>query len=400
MYKEKPTIYVIGIGMGTQETLTEEGNYRIRHCDCLIGASRMVELATGEQDTFVSYQPEEIKTYLEQHTSYKQVVIALSGDVGFYSGAKKLLVELKEYPVTVLPGISSVVYLAAKLQTPWEDGALVSIHGKCHNLIHTVVHHAKTFVLLGDKSQGLELCKKLKYYAIKGLTIYIGSNLSYPNECIKVCSIEELQPEDLQDLSVAMIINEHPVTKVARHISDEEFIRGSVPMTKEEIRTVSLSKLGLEQSAIVYDIGAGTGSVAIEAAMQDGSIQVFAIEKNPKGVQLIQENKQKFCVDNVEIIEGIAPEILEELPPPTHVFIGGSAGNLKEIITVVKAKNRHARIVMNAISLETITEVMQCIKEGLLLQPDIVQMSISKSKELGEYHMMMGLNPIYVITCE
>ena len=159
-------------------------------------------------------------------------------------------------------------------------------------------------------------------------------------------------------------------------------------MTKEEVRTICISKLDLEKDAVLYDVCAGTGSVAVEAACQDGSIRVYAIEKNPEGIELIRKNVQKLRTDNVQIVEGTAPEALRKLEPPTHVFIGGSRGNLREILLAVKKKNPDVQIVLTAISLDTMAEVMEAVDEGLLREPEIVQITAAKARKRGRHHMM------------
>lgn len=169
-------------------------------------------------------------------------------------------------------------------------------------------------------------------------------------------------------------------------------------MTKEEIRTISLAKLELCEHAMLYDVGAGTGSVAVEAAGRSDTIRVYAVEQKEEGIRLIEENKRKFRADWVTPVFGKAPEALEQLEPPTHVFIGGSSGNLKEILACVKQKNPDVRIVLNAISLETLREVLEAQECGLLRNPEIVQVSVSRARTLGAYHMMTGLNPVYIIS--
>ena len=155
---------------------------------------------------------------------------------------------------------------------------------------------------------------------------------------------------------------------------------------------------GYSKNAVIYDVGAGTGSVSIEAALQGENLRVYAIEKNPEGAELIRKNMQKFRTDQIQVIEGVAPEALEALEMPTHAFIGGSTGQLKEIIQCIKKKNPDVRIVINAISLETVKEAMEAMEEGLLADPEIIQLNVAKSKKLGRYHMMTGLNPIYIIS--
>ena len=134
--------------------------------------------------------------------------------------------------------------------------------------------------------------------------------------------------------------------------------------------------------------------------------RVYAIEKKEDALALIRQNKEKFALDHMEVISGTAPEALEALPAPTHAFIGGSSGNLKEIIHVLLGKNRNVRMVINCITLETVSEAMECIRqlkaedENTVWETDIVQLLVSRSKSIGRYHMMMGENPIYVITIQ
>lgn len=185
---------------------------------------------------------------------------------------------------------------------------------------------------------------------------------------------------------------------VTPHKKDVDFIRGKVPMTKEEIRQVSICKLQLKSDSVVYDVGSGTGSIAVEMAAMSDEIQVYAIEKKEEAVGLIKENKKKFGLENIEVIMANAPEGLEALPTPTHAFIGGSGGNLKEIVQVLLQKNPDIRIVINAISLETICE----LKELHILYPDLqqemVQMQVSRSNIVGAYHLMQAENPVWICT--
>lgn len=178
---------------------------------------------------------------------------------------------------------------------------------------------------------------------------------------------------------------------------DEVFIRGAVPMTKSEVRAVSLSKLELRQDSILYDVGAGTGSVSIEAAFALSKGRVYAIEKKPEAIELIQVNKEKFSAENVTVIEGIAPHVLSDLEAPTHVFIGGTSGVMGEVLDTVLKKNPKARIVINVLALESIAEVLAWLKAHCV-EAEMVQVQVSKGKTAGSYHMMMGQNPVYVIS--
>lgn len=426
MCEKRQKISLVGIGMGSRASITAEAADAVRNCDCLIGAQRMLSAARdvryggetqgngAEQQEqpgewtkryipeVCEYNAEKIFSYAEAHPEYSHVAVVFSGDTGFYSGAKKLAgmfaSDSDRYEVELIPGISSVVCLAARLKTTWEDGALISLHGQEENFIQTINRNRKTFLLLGGKDAGGRMVSTLKDYGMDDVTVYIGSRLSYPDEKIVWGYPGELSDSEADGLCAAMILNPQPDKRMGPHIPDEEFIRGKVPMTKAEVRAVSLAQMELTENAVVYDVGAGTGSVSVETARSGNRIRVYAIEKKAEAVRLLEQNRKKFRADGIRIIEGTAPEALRELEPPTHVFIGGSSGNLREILQIVLKKNPSARIVINAISLETMGEVMGAIDDGLLRDAQVTQIMASRSRVLGKYHMMTGQNPVYIIS--
>lgn len=410
--EEPKKIYLVGIGMGDMSGLTVQAREVIASSDVIAGATRMLESVFSPEEMqqhskekdkvlFASYSPGKIAEFFKAQKQMKQGAVLLSGDVGFYSGAKGLLKELEDFSVSLLPGISSVVYFCSRLKLSWEDVCLSSVHGRQCNLIGKIQKNRKTFVLL-DKPETLkELCDKLVYYGMGDVILHIGERLSYPEERIVSKRAEELQQENIGSFDKLLVVlaeNPAPEKQVAISIPEEEFIRGKVPMTKSEVRTVSIGKMHLTSQDVCYDIGAGSGSVSVEMAVQSEDIKVYSIEKNPEALELLEKNKQKFAVDNMEIIPGMAPEVLEELPPPSVAFIGGSDGKIGAIIEKLLGKNPKCRIVINTVTLNTISELMDYIKQNPKLVTDIVQMQVAKDKKLGQYHMMMAQNPIYIIT--
>ena len=393
MCEKEQRISLVGIGMGTEDGVTVQAQQIIRSCDCLIGAQRMLDCAQricmqaaenagtgkvretqktpGQKAALVEYRAAEIVSYIEGHPEFRHITVLLSGDTGFYSGAKRLAAQLAERfqdnvhgdprkcRIELVPGISSVVYLAARLGTSWEDAALVSLHGKEENFIQTVSRNRKTFLLLGGKDAGKRALERLREYGMGEVILRVGTRLSYPDERVISGTVQELGEADLDGLSVVLAENPFPDLSACCHVPDREFIRGDVPMTKEEVRAVSIAALRLTSDAVVYDIGAGTGSVSVEAALSGTGIRVYAVEKNPEAVSLICQNRKKFRADGIRVVSGKAPEALEDLEAPTHVFIGGSAGNLKDILRTVLERSPEARIVVNAISLETVSEAME-----------------------------------------
>ncbi|MCP1102171.1 precorrin-6Y C5,15-methyltransferase (decarboxylating) [Aequitasia blattaphilus] len=400
MYKKEQKVYLIGMGMGTQDTVTKEANQCLEECDWIIGSKRIVQsVKSFKKPVFLSHKPEEILEFLQEKKEQEKFAILFSGDSGFYSGAKRLVEVLEDqYEVIIIPGISSFVYFAGKLKTSWEDAEFVSLHGRETNYIYSICHSAKTFLLLGDQKKTKEFCEKLKYYNLTNLEIWVGQNLSSEQEKIFKRDSKSLAPEELKGLTVLMIRNPNPDKRIRPHISDEEFIRGSVPMTKGEIRSLIMDKLQLKKDSILYDIGAGTGSISIEAALQGMDVKVFAIEKKEEACKLIRENCRQFRVDNVKVIAGYAPEAYGDLEKPTHVFIGGSSGNMKEILEGVKTKNPKVRIVLTAITLESLNMALEAEKAGILEELCITQVNVSSVKTRGAYHMMQGENPIFIIS--
>ncbi|MBE6050694.1 MAG: precorrin-6A reductase [Clostridium sp.] len=399
---EKRKVSIVGIGMGNMDTMTIEAKKAFEEADIIIGAKRMVDSLSGfNKYTFASYKAEEIHSFLDRNKKYKNIVIAMSGDTGFYSGTKKLLEELKDYEVKNICGISSVVYFASKLNISWENMELISLHGREDNVIDAILNNEKVFALLSGKDSIHSVCKELIEYELRDVELYIGERLSYEDECIYKGKAEDFIDKEFKPLSVMVMVNKNYNNKIITPgISDENFIRGEVPMTKEEVRALSISKLALNKDSIIYDVGAGTGSLAIEMALLASKGKVYAIEKNPKGIELINQNKKHFKASNLHVVEGIAPEACLDLEEPTHAFIGGSSGNLKEIVKMLLDKNPNVKIVVNSITLETVAETLEVLKTFKVKNVDIVSLSVAKSKRIARYNMMMGQNPIYIITFE
>lgn len=185
-------------------------------------------------------------------------------------------------------------------------------------------------------------------------------------------------------------------TQITPGIEDEAFIRDQVPMTKEEVRCISICKLHLQKDSVVYDVGSGTGSIAVELSLCSPDMRVYAIETNPAAVELIRKNRDKFACENMKIIEAMAPEGFEALPTPTHAFIGGSKGNLREILEGLYQKNPSLRVVMNAVSMESICQMQGLLKELPVKDVEILELQVSKSRELGSYHMLQANNPVFI----
>ena len=400
----KRDVVIAGIGPGAEAQMTLALVDACEQADVLIGAGRMTKAVEKYQKPMLAeYSPEKIYEYLKAHPEYEKIVLLQSGDVGFYSGAKKLqavLAEDADFSVRVEPGISSLVYFCAKIGVSWEDAAFVSLHGQHCNFLETVRRNRKTLAIAGGKGSVREICQTLSSYGWEQIVLHVGTDLSYPEEQIVTGTPFELAKMEFAPLAVLLFENPNPEPEFTAGMADEVFLRDKVPMTKREVRNASLSHLQLSLNSVVYDIGSGTGSVSIEMALRAAQGKVYAIEKNPAAVALLQENKKKFAVDHLEIIEGTAPEALEALPVPTHAFIGGSAGNLKEILELLLRKNPNIRVVLNTVTVETLAEAASCFKKLAFEEPEIVCLQASNAKKAGRSHLMIAQNPVYIFTTQ
>ena len=393
----------IGIGMGNLGTLTHDAAEAIKSAQIIFGADRLLKsvqemgILSSGQPLVTEYIGTKILAYLEAHPQYRRIAVLMSGDVGFYSGARGIQEAFAGENVHFYCGISSVVYFASKIPTSWQDAKLLSAHGKQVNLLNSVQRYPKIIMIVSGAGDVMHLCAKLHEAGMDQVRVIVGTNLSYPEETVTSGAPEDFLTVTTTGLHIMMLENPEAKYIITPGMNDETFVRGKVPMTKEEIRILSVAKLQLTEDAIVYDVGAGTGSVSAECARLCTSGCVYAIERNPEGIELIRENAKQLKLSNLIPVEGLAPDAMEDLPVPTHAFIGGSAGNMGKIIDVLRAKNPDIRIVINTIALESISEVL-CILKEREIDADIVQICASRSRTLGRYHMMTGQNPVYIIS--
>ena len=393
-------VSLVGIGMGDAESRTV-GMERVLHeADCIIGAKRMLEsVDTAGKDCHAAILAKEIVQIIHADKQHRRFAVLLSGDTGFYSGAKKLIDELDGMDVEVLPGVGSLSYFCARLHRSWEDVRPISLHGRECDLIGEVRRNAAVFSLLGGTDGAKNALQRLCTAGFDHLTVHIGERLGYADEKISSGSAQELIEHAYDPLSVMLIENPDSAGFVVTHgLEDDAFERDEVPMTKAEIRSISLSKLRLPQGAVAYDVGSGSGSVSVEMAMQAFRGTVYAIEMKDNAVALTQKNKEKFSLMNLEVIHGKAPEALNDLPAPTHAFIGGSSGSMKGIIDCLLKKNPHVRIVINAVTLETVSELTELSKAFDYC--DIAEVSVAKPRVLGRYRLMTAHNPVYIFTLQ
>ena len=363
----------------------------------MIGAQRLLDMApdTGAEK-IAEYRPQKIAELLHAH-SMERCCVLYSGDSGFYSGAAGLLPQLTGMEVRVLPGISSLQEFAAQLGECWQDWNLCSAHGVSCNPVQAVMQGKRTFFLTSGAESPGQLCKELTEAGLGSLSVAVGENLGTAQMRIWKGTAEECTEKRFAPLNVMLADAAPRYVRRTPGIPDSEFLRDQVPMTKQEIRAAILSKLAVTPADVCWDVGAGTGSVSVELALWAGS--VWAVERKPDAVRLIRRNREKFCAWNLRVVEGTAPEALAALPKPDAVFIGGSSGQLPEILNAAVQANPQVRICISAIALETLHQAVSAL-EHLGYVPEVTQISVSRTKKAGSLNLLMAQNPVFLITGE
>ena len=391
----KKSVTLAGIGMGNRESRTHGLDRAIAEADCLIGAKRMLEAVDcSGKETFAAFDATTIAQYIE-NSPYHAFTVLLSGDTGFYSGARQLVSALAGMQVSVLPGISSLQYFFSKIAKPWESVKIISLHGNDTEYLQSVATNPAVFFLLGGNSSACSVLARLDSAGFGALPAMVGERLGYDEETLTHGQVSILARGVYDSLSVLYV--ENPGWKpdiVTSGLPDHWFERNETPMTKSEVRAISLSKLMLTTDAVVYDVGSGTGSVSVEIARLARAGTVYAIERKPEASELTRQNVRKFHLQNVQVIEGTAPDAFDSLPAPTHAFLGGTAGNLEEIVHALLNKNPDVRIVANAVTMETTAALHALYKT--FQHSDIAEIMVSRPRPVGSYSLMTAQNPVYI----
>lgn len=395
-------VTLIGMGSGQPENLTLQGLAALRQADLILGARRLLAVlpAGCTENRAAAYRPDEVAELL-QTSGAENAVLVYSGDTGFYSGASSMIEKLEALGVRarVLPGLSSIQLLAAALGRPWQGWNLVSAHGRTCDPVAECMQGRPTFFLTGGSEDPATLCAQLAAEGFGDVQGVVGQCLGTPEEKLFRGSVKELAAGRFNSLSVLLVEAAEVLPRRAPGLPDEAFERGDVPMTKQEIRAAVLAKLAVRPEDILWDVGAGTGSVSVELALAAPRGRVYAVECRPEGCALIKANREKFRTRNLVLVEGLAPAALSDLPAPDAVFIGGSKGSLAAIVDAALDKNPDARICVSAIALETLSAAVAALTaKGRTVQ--VSQIAVSRAKAVGGLHLMMAQNPIYLITGE
>lgn len=405
------TVTIIGAGPGNPDLLSRAALDAIDIADVVIGAHRALAGIDVPPDVVRCelVKTADIVAALTDAASWQRAVVVMTGDVGLFSGARRLVEALSgdaQVDVRVVPGISSASYLAARLARPWQDWRFVSAHGVVCDIVAEAERAGELFLATSGGEDPSRLSGELVQAGFGDARVTVAERLSYPDERITCATASEIAGQTFDDLNVMLIefagCAGSPAGSrwpyASSGIPDELFIRGDVPMTKQEVRAVALAKLRLTATDTVWDVGAGTGSVSIEAALVARAGSVWAVERNAAGVRLIRENADAFGCGNVHAVPGVAPEALAKLPVPDAVFVGGSAGELPSIVEAALEKNSQVRLCVPCVTVETLTEACALLSGSRFKGFEACQVSAARAEAVGSHHLMKAQNPVFLVS--
>lgn len=429
-------LFVIGIGYKPLEKRAREIIYA---SDIILASKRLAEVfkeyegyETVEDRIKVLNNVDEAINFMKPlietpDSGLRTMVFLASGDPMFFGIGRRIVNEFGKDAVEILPDISSVQMAFARIKEPWDNVFMISVHGgpdpnKRRDLKYEVKdipflleRHDKISVLTDKVNNPSVIAREFLDCSASRIPrpackMYVCEKLGYPDERIIEGTPDEFANMRFADPNVVIIQRTEQIQPLLKGggggiigirfgLNENEIIHSGGLITKDEVRAVTIHKLRLPQRGIFWDIGAGSGSVSIETARLCPEIEVIAVEKDEGQINNIKANKMTLNTKNIGIIEGEAPEALRGLPSPDRVFIGGSSGSLKEIISIINTAMISGIIVINATKIDTLNAAINQLKvSGFLV--DISQVSISRTKEIGDGQYLSALNPVFIIKGE
>lgn len=399
-------VTVVGVGDDGCASLTSRGASAVAQAQVLVGGERHLAFFphfAGERITLkggLGGALDRVESLANEH----QVCVLASGDPLFFGVGAFVAKRLGAEHVDFIPAPSSTQWAFARTGINWEDADFVSVHGRpASGFANRIRGSRKVAVLTDDQNTPARLAAHLLDYGVDDFTAWVCERLSGPNERVRRFSLAELASEqDVDELNVLLLVRtgDRWLAPPAIPYLHEDLFSKRMPkmglITKREVRLLSLASMGLRRDAVVWDIGAGSGSVSIEAAMLAPRGRVYAIEVDPEGVALCHANAKAHGTDSVRVVEGLAPEALEGLEAPDAVFVGGSKGSLDAIIgRCIDALRPGGRLVVNAVTFENVGEAYSALRTRNL-DPEVTLVQISRGVPLAHYRRYEAQNPIHI----
>lgn len=401
-------VTIVGIGDDGCAGLSARAANAVAVAQVLAGGARHLAFFpqfSGERVTFEGKLGPALDRIVERAAEH-QVVVLASGDPLFFGIGARVIDRVGRDHVEVLPAPSSVQWAFARVGLNWDDAAFLSLHGRPrHGLLSRLRRLRKVALLTDEENSPRWIASHLLAHGWTDFTAWVCENLGGVDERVCRFEIAELaEARDVAPLNVLVLARAGGgapwrAPPSISFLSEEAFAKRMPKkglITKREARLLSLALLQLRPDGVVWDVGAGSGSVAIEASFLAYEGSVFAIEVDPEGVEICRDNVRTHAADNVRVVAGRAPEALIDLPDPDAVFIGGSKGAMAEIIDVALARLRPGgRLVANAITLDNVAEAYECLR-ARGKEPEVLLLNVARAEPLARYMRYEAQNPIHI----
>ena len=403
-------VHIIGVAPGGASSLLPEARRLVNRAEIVLGGRRLLDMfpsLTGEKIA-IRNNLAEVTDLIKRNLGYKRIVVLASGDPNFYGIASYLTGKLGKDVIEIMPNVSAMQVAFARIKESWEDAALVSVHSRpIEDIVETVRSNHKVGIFTDDEHTPATIARVLLEHGVDGYQAYVCQDLGSRDEKVIETDLPGLCQTESSPLNILILLRAQPkkpaVALYPRRlgIPEEEFHqrkpKGGL-ITKQEVRVVSLAKMCLTDESVLWDIGAGSGAVSVEASFLIRKGHIYAIEKNDTDVAIIKRNLRKFHVPNVEVVHTFAPDGLGNLPDPTVVFIGGSGGRMEEILDFVSHRLKPGgRIVINVVALQNLSAAVNALKvRGFV--PDVTLVNVARSTSVRELTRFEALNPVFVVT--
>jgi precorrin-6Y C5,15-methyltransferase (decarboxylating) len=393
------------MGMGPQD-LSEQQQKIIEQADVLVGGRRLLEFfkASTAQKKSIGKDIEDVIVYVKKQMKAHNVVVLASGDPLFFGIGATLTKALGPENVRIYPNISTISAAFARIKEPWSDVQIISLHGKKNEkqLLRALEKEDHIAVLTDPRNNPAWLARLLIEKHMLDFQLCVLEKLGSSSERIAWYPLSQAAALEFTAPNLVVLkrgakdlkINSQP------HLGmpDGWFAHQAGLITKSEVRAVSLSKLQLLPNQIMWDLGAGSGAVSIEASVLLTNGHIYAVEKNPNRIEHIKQNKQRFTVKNLDIIESVLPQGLTDLPAPDRVFIGGGGKELKTIIQAAAAALKSNGIIVINTVLVSSLQIAKKTMNQLGFQTDIVQIQINRGSDMPWGERLEAQNPVWIIT--
>jgi precorrin-6B C5,15-methyltransferase / cobalt-precorrin-6B C5,C15-methyltransferase len=405
----KHAVTVIGIGDDGCASLSSRAASAVAAAHVLVGGERNLAFFpqfTGERIA-IKGAIEPLLERVAELANEHQVCVLASGDPLFFGIGAKVAAKVGADHVAFIPTPSAMQWAFSRTGVAWEDAAFVSVHGRsAEGFVSRVRGAAKVAVMTDAENSPAALAARLIEHGDGAWTAWVCEKLGGAGERVRMFALPDLAlTRDIDPLNVLLLLRapEWRPPATISYLHEDAFAKRMPKnglITKREVRLLSLGALAIRPDAVVWDIGAGSGSVSIEAALLAPRGRIYAIEVDPEGVAICRDNVRTHGTDNVRVIEGRAPEALAGLETPDAVFVGGSKGSMEPIVEASLAALRPGgRLVVNAVTLENVAEAYAAFRSRSL-DPEVTLVQISRGVPLARYQRYEALNPIHILAVE